>query len=403
MSWRHWICDARDGRLICPIDIPSFSWDMGIGDFGFSTTDKGAGKIDESGLTLPWAAIPASTPDERSAMLDSQRRAIVTTWAASDDPEDKGTPLFWGKITGRDDTWLDTSFGLESPMAILSSRYAVRDGAFKDGHSSDSIAFTGMSYRGICSELGRIATDGKQGGELPFDWTYTGERGSHDRTDYQAWNVQNLAVDQLLTNIANCQGGPDIAFRPYWADEQHIRVRFLAGSDADVYLDMDHSPVCLSSFPDGGSLEDIHVSYQDGYHRWYATGAGTDQGTLTCYVESMAPITQSMDPPVLREAVYGDTDTDNLDLLRRHVGGVAQNNSGKLMQITGSIDFGDTDQFGVPLHPLGSMWPGESVTLSIAGFPTLPDGDYGLRLMEMSGDQGSKADLKFDVLEAPFQ
>ena len=53
MSWRHWIIDVRDGHLVAPIDIPSFSWDLSISDFGFQTTDKGTGKADESNLTIP--------------------------------------------------------------------------------------------------------------------------------------------------------------------------------------------------------------------------------------------------------------------------------------------------------------------------------------------------------------
>ncbi len=402
MSWRHWIIDVRYGRVIAPIDIPSFSWDLSISDFGFQTTDKGTGKADESSLTIPWSALDAHTPSGRDSLLDSRRRGILTCWVCDlQDPEDMGTPIMWGKIGSREDTLLDTTFSLESPMAILQSRYAIRDGAFHDGTSTDTISFDALSFRGICSELGRVATDAKQGGSLPIDWTYLGEAGTHQRTNYQAWNVQNLSVSQLITNIANSKGGPDVAFRPYWADASHARVRFLAGSDADVYLDMDHPPILLSSYAGAGSLEGLTVDYQDGYQRWYATGAGQDESIITAYWEQMDEITHMQDPPILREAVYGDTDTDNLALLKEHLAGVAT--AGRLMQITGSIDFNDTDSRGMPIHPCGSFWPGEQVDLDVVGFPTLPDGRYELRLMEMSGDQTSKAALKFDVLNAPFQ
>ncbi|KFF31642.1 hypothetical protein [Bifidobacterium bombi] len=407
MSWRHWICDARTGQIIAPIDIPSFSWQMGISDFGFATTDKGPGKTDESSLTIPWTAIPASTAAERNALLDSQRRAIVTEWVTDMDNNSgygTATPIFWGKIGAREDGFLDTTFSLESPMTILADRYAVRDGAFQDGHSDDVISFESMSYRGICSELGRIATSAKQGGALPFDWSYLGEAGAHQRTNYQAWNVQNLAVSNLLSNITNCQGGPDITFRPYRTqDGRHFRVRFLAGSDADVFLDADRLPISFTYSPQGGDVEDIHVAYQDGYHRWYATGAGTDESTVTACVEHMDLINSANDPPVLRETVYGDTDTEGLDLLRSHVQGVATQSGTKLMQITGVVDFNDADNNGHPKHPAGSYWPGESVDLYLNGFPSLPDGMYHLRLMEMSGDQSDKATLKFDVAPAPFQ
>lgn len=402
MSWRHWIIDARTGQLVAPIDIPSFTWDMGVSDFGFQTTDKGTGKEDESGLTIPWGALNAHSPAERNSLLDSRRRGILTCWVLDpDDPDDMGTPIMWGKIGLREDSFLDTTFPLESPMAILQSRYAVRDGAFRDGTSKDTIAFDRMSLRGVCSELGTVGTEAKKGGTMPFDWTYLGEKGDHQRTNYQAWNVQNLSISQLITNITNSKNGPDVAFRPYWADGQHARVRMLAGSDSDVYLDMDHPPIELTVFPTGGSLEGFRVDYQDGFQRWYATGAGEDESTITAYWEDMKAITSMDDPPILRETVYGDTDTENLDLLKRHLEGVA--NADQLMQATGSVDFNDMDARGMPIHPCGSFWPGERVDVDVTGFPTLPDGRYEMRLMEMSGDQSGKADLKFDVIKAPFQ
>jgi hypothetical protein len=406
VSWRHWICDARDGRVICPVDIPSFSWDMTIGDFSLATTgpaDKGAGSGDESGLTLPWSALPARSPAERSLLVDPTRRALCTAWVGSDDPGDLGDPLLWGVIGDREDHQLDTTFGLTSPMALLADRYVIRDGAYQDGRSVDVIGMEGLSYRGIQSEIGAWATSRKQGGMLPIDWTYLGERGNHQKTEYKAWNAQNVSARKLIEDISNLQGGPDCDFEPYWADGQHVRCRFVAGSDADVYLHEDAAPVHLSCFPGGGDLEDVSVAHASPIHRWYATGAGSDESVLTALAEDLGPVTSGMDPPILREAVYSDTDTDNLDVLRRHARSRLEGGRRKLIQVSGTVHFNDRDQAGNPLRTPSGLRPGRRCVLHLQGFPTLPDGDYGTRVMRLSGDQSDKGQVVLDVMADPFQ
>ncbi|MFT8640084.1 hypothetical protein [Bifidobacterium sp.] len=402
MSWKHWLTDARTGRIISPIDIPSFSWQMTVGDFGFTTTSKNLGDVDASNLTIPWSALNADTPAERSHLLSMGRRALCSAWVYDGVADSRGMPIMWGALGEREDTWLDTTFPLYSPMSLLDSRYAIRDGGFVDTKSTDTVSWTGLSYRGLASNLIDLATNRKNGGTLPLDATYLNESGNHQRTNYQAWNVQNLDVKTLLTNLANVSGGPDMTFRPYWSDGTHARCRFLAGSDADVYLDMDHAPIVLNSFPDGGSLEDLTVDYALPYQRAYGTGAGTDASVLTTLAEDLTSITGSMDPPILREMTYSDSDAATLAVLKPKVQAALNANKVTGMQFTGSIDVNDTDSNGTLLHPLGSFWPGEMFYLYISGYPTIPDDKYPVRLMEMSGDQSSKVKLQFEVMDALF-
>lgn len=412
VSWRHWLTDARTGRVVAPIDIPSFSWQMSVSDFGFTTTAKNLGEADASNLTLPWSQFDEyddqgrlthrATPAELNHMLSMGRRALCSAWVYDGVADRRGAPILWGVLGEREDTWLDTTFPLYSPMSLLDARYAIRDGVFRDTRSTDTVSWTGLSLRGLASNLIDLATDGKNGGVLPFDATYMNEPGNHQRTDYQAWNVQNLGVKSLLTNIANVQGGPDMTFRPYWSDDGHVRCRFLAGSDADVYLDMDHAPLVLNSFPGGGSVEDLTISYALPYQRVYGTGAGTDASVLTTLAEDLTSITGSMDPPILREMTYSDSDAASLGVLKPKVQSALNANKVTGMQFTGSIDVDDTDQNGTLLHPLGSFWPGEMFYLDISGYPSLPDDKYPVRLMEMSGDQTSKVKVKFDVMDAIF-
>ncbi|MFT8330312.1 hypothetical protein [Bifidobacterium psychraerophilum] len=412
MSWRHWLTDARTGMIVRPIDIPSFAWTMSIGDFGFTTTAKNLGEADVSNLTLPWSQfdeyddagvlVHRATPAELNHTLGMGRRALCSSWVYEGVADRRGTPILWGALGEREDSWLDVTFPLYSPMTLMGSRYAIRDGAFQDGRSTDTVSWTGLSLRGLASNLIDLAVNGKNGGALPFDCTYINEPGSHQRTDYKAWNVQNLDVKSLLTNIANVQGGPDMTFRPYWSDGSHVRVRHLAGSDADIYLDTDHAPLALNSFPGGGSLEELKISYATPIQRVYATGAGTDESVVTAIAEDLSQVTGSIDPPILRETAYSDTDAANVANLKPKALSVLDANKHTMMQLTGSIDVDDTDAVGRPIHPLGSFWPGQACEISVTGHRTLPDGTYTTRLMEMSGDQSGKVTVKFDVMDAPF-
>ena len=52
---------------------------------------------------------------------------------------------------------------------------------------------------------------------------------------------------------------------------------------------------------------------------------------------------------------------------------------------------------------IGEVWPGDAMALAVEGFPTIPDGEYHVRLMEMSGDLGTLVTLKFDPMRDPAE
>lgn len=403
MSWRVWIVDARDGRIVAPVDVPSFQWQLSIRDSSFETTSREAGDRAASGLTLPWSALPASTPAERSLLLDSTRRALCLSWAGSYEGDDFGTPVVWGVVGERQDTQQDTSFPLSSPLELLSQRLVVRDGAFRYGRSPDVIGVDGLSYRGILCEAGLYATDRKQGGQLPFDWPYQGEKGTRQKTSWKAWNIQNNSAKKLLSDIADLKDGPDFAFIPYLAgDGGHVRVRLEAGSDGDRRLFADRAPVRLSYHPGASLLDGLQVSHAAPVQRVYATGAGQDESVLTALAEDLTGITSGPDPQILREAAFSDTDTDNPAVLLSHAQAQLQAGRRKLIQITAQAHFGDMTAGNVALSP-ASLRPGMPVILSVQGYPSLPDGEYRTSIMLLSGDQSDDVKITFDVMKDPYQ
>ena len=217
--------------------------------------------------------------------------------------------------------------------------------------------------------------------------------------EYKDFNISNHRCSDILKSIANSDGGPDMQFRPYLSDSQHIRFRFIAGSDGDVYLNQDKR-LSLSCSPSGGTLENVKIDRAAPFMRVYATGAGSDSGTMCCQSEDLALVNRE-DPYPLRETTVSSTDSKTYELLASAANGMLNANRLPLMQLSGEIDVNDCDATGLPLHPLGSFWPGEMFDIAIDGFPDLPDGVYPMRLMRMSGDETGKVTLKFDPVGDP--
>lgn len=218
---------------------------------------------------------------------------------------------------------------------------------------------------------------------------------------YRDFNVVNHRCSDILRAIANSAGGPDMQFRPYLTEDgQHIRFRFLAGSDGDVFLHQDKRLSLTYAAGQSCTLENVTVDRAQPVHRVYGVGAGTGSGTLTVLAEDLSLVTRS-DPWPLMESTYQDSKADEINVLRGGATAVLQANSRPLMQIKGEVNAYDMDASGMPLHALGSFWPGEMFDVSIQGFPDLPDGVYAMRLMQMSGDETGKVELTFDITVDP--
>lgn len=401
MSWRPYLTDVHTGLLGAPIDLPSFSWSMDVNDSSLSTTkSKKVGLDQVQNVTVPWDTIPGGTPRERYEAIEEGHVGLCLMW----ERDGHQTPILWGAISGREDSYESASFTVESVYSILGDRILCREGAFKTGTSTDTIAFTGMSMRGIASEVGYLCTNCKPGGELPVDWQYRGEshqrRSGEDSTihtrRYEAWNVGNQTGKQVLDKLAHVIDGVDMTFRPYLADSQHVRLRFTAGTDSDLYLGQDrfHS---FTSWRSGGTLENVKATYNSPTQRVYATGAGQDQATLTTLAQNLTTLT-TITPMLLRESTLSDTDVTDLNLLKQKAQDSLDANRRSVIQLEGDYYCDDENT-----PDMGNLWPGELIQLHLADYPTLPDGVYTLRVMQMRGDASSKIHLLFDITTNPYE
>lgn len=396
--WRCYLGDTISGAIGEPIDVPSMSWTVNISDSSLATTrDKGVGAADASGLNLPWSAVPGRDSAAKQRAIATYRRCLFLFW----EDERGRVPVVAGAIGPRVDSWLDTSFELVSMMNLLGQRIVCPEGAYGNGNPAGTttadLTYNGLSLRAIASAIGEVATGAKQGGELPIDWPYVGEAGSHQRT-YYGYNAANNSFSKLLEAITNVQGGPDAQLRPYVTEDgMHVRHRLEMGTDAHPALDQTGLVQTLTCFPGGGTIEGVKVAHTAPTMRVYASGAGSDKAQLGYLAQDLALVTRR-DPWPLVEETASYTDDATLTLLRSHATARLRAGARPLAQVTGTIWLDD------PHTPtLTTIWPGQVVDLAIEGHMGLPDGTYRLRVMELSGDQSSKVDVTFDPITDPWE
>ena len=387
MTWRVYLMEVASGLVGPEIQIPSFSWTRTIGDSSMQTTadtsatQKGTGSASMSGLTLPWTAVPASTSAGRNALLMPGRMGVVACW--------DGQPITWGIIGDRQDTWTDTSFPVNGVMSLLAGRIAIPNSWAADMNkkATHNGKITGRAYVDFVIQALQWAM-AKPGGALPI--TMPDMVAGSLTEGVKSWDLSGRKCDTVLTTIANYDNGPDIDFRPYWVDDRHIGLRLTTG-DPWVGQDVEHE---WHVHAGGGTVEQLAQTVSAGSmaSRVYAVGAGQDAGTLIRVAEDTTLTSQGWP---LTEVVVTDSDESDPTRLAAYAQTYLRTHRAPLAQWTGVVHAGDA-------VPLGQFWPGEMTVLHVADYPSIPDGTYRVRLMEMSGDQTDTVTLKWDVMEATY-
>lgn len=409
MSWSLNLFDAMTGLLAEPIDVPSLSWSLTVAGCALRTSrDESVSEGSATGLELPWSAVPGADRAARARALASWRRGLVLLR--------DGIPVVAGLVGDRTDGALDTSFDLVSPMDLLGRRYLMEEGAFgavggmtdpagedekpkRGTFTRSTIAYRDRSLRAIVADIVRRCTEGKPGGYLPVDYNYIDEKGGHERT-YEGWNVANSSAAKLIEEITAVDGGIDVQLRPYLADASHLRWSLEAGSDGAPLLEGGSPMPTLTSFRggSGGTLHNVRVAWSGPTMRVYGTGSGQDEGTI-CHLSEDLSLCERRDPWPLVEATLSDTDWDSGALVRSHADAELAVSRRARWQLAGDVSASDPSN---PVRP-GAVWPGQPVGVVLEGFPSLPDGTYRLRLLEMSGDLTDQVSLTFDVELDPWE
>ncbi len=179
--WKLFTFDVQTGAILSRLHVPAFSWQLTHDNESFGTSQSEFGELGLSGLELPWTAVPGRTPHEKAESLQAYKRGIVACWAV-DDRDEYGVAKVATIIAGRQSRQFDCSIECVSIMDLLDQRYLVHEGRFAmdaDHTTRGEYTYRNLSWRALACEVIRECTLAKQGGALPIDLPYVGERGTH--------------------------------------------------------------------------------------------------------------------------------------------------------------------------------------------------------------------------------
>lgn len=391
MSGGHWkfhVFETTSGRLLEPLPAVQFSWSTKIGDSNIQgAIDKKA--IQRQSLVWKYEALPHDmTAADLNALLMPDNHGLLISY------DDR--PWLWGIIGQREDTFVDTSFPTNGIMTLLAGRKLTD---LWDTWSAKGASWqqSGVSLGTIAKRMVQTALN-KPGGYLPITFdddevtaNLPGHNATYHERTHPPYDIANLTVSDLLKNISNVDGGPDIDFRPYVQDGivyQHMHFGTEANPNIAQLTDL-----VFPVGPNSSAVSDFKQTVSADYRadRIYATGAGQDEGTLTAKAEDLT-LVQTGWP--LKEASTSSTSVTAQSTLDSTAAGALSPYPAAQWQLVVRADY--------ELHPLGTYWPGDEVTVPIHGHRMVPDGVYRARIMEISGTEGADVTLKLSAFSAIF-
>lgn len=386
-GWGFYVFDTLSGQILHNLPPVQFTWSNQIGDASIKgAIDKNA--IQKQSLVWPWESLPQIGQAELNDLLMPDKRGILITF------DDR--PWLWGIIGDREDTFTDTSFPVNGASTFFSGYKLVNS---FDSWSARAAAWeqSGLSLGTIAKRMVQTVLE-KPGANIPMtfdDDEVTANLPGHDTKYHERifvpYDIANLTVSDLLKNISNVDGGPDIDFRPYIKDGRVV-LHMCFGTEANPYIEQSSDivfPISARASAVSGFKNTLSASYRA--DRVYATGSGQDEGTLTATAEDLSAV-QAGYP--LREASVSSTSVTVVDTLRDNARAALSPWPLSQWEVTVRADYAP--------HPLGTYFPGDEAIFPIRGFPTIPDGDYKARIVAMSGSEGMDVKLKLSAGKAIY-
>lgn len=391
MSWAAWLCRTVTGEVVAPLDLSGGSVQHtlnGIGEWSVSCAAS-----DVLGRQVrdwyPWAA------------------SVLVCHKAGD--QDPWQPVMFGPVTGMPSV-ARAAGGMAADVmaltghdlrAVLQRRlqtgwrdWPVPEGTWQLQH--ESLRVIGMSLGTIAEKLVAISTQRRDGGALPVryrpDLWQAGLPHDEGHTrEYFAWNLHNNSIDKLLTDLSECEGGPDIVLWPGMDTDE-------SGQPARAYVTMLHgvegqpqipalpggAPVWDLTAPEG-PVSSVATTWDASalWTRRWATGDGMDADVLMD-VRQSRDMHQAGMP--LMEDVTSYSSIVTHGALLRHVDGLvaAGRRPGCQWTVTAQQDMW-------PCRP-GHEWRlGGRVSLRVPW--ELPRGDYPAVARQTVGDGGGPAEV----------
>lgn len=370
MTWAAYLGRAMTGEVGPKLDVASGTLSVTLNDH------------DEVSLVVARDSLDGVAPDfwrvRAGALVVTYTDAhgverLVSVCAVSAPPAESrkaGTVT----LTGRGPGWL-----LETRVLLDKEYPAATAGDARKA----TIRFHADTFPSIIGEVVRLGM-AKRNGWLPIV-TPPREQGTRRRT-YEGWNFSNNGVWKRIKEMTEVINGPDVAFRPEWANEERtaFRWRLIAGTEAQPTLPQERTVLWDATAADSPVSEMTVTSDASGIaHRVYTTGAG-EGAAIAVAVAEVAELSEYM--PMV-EVVMSDADAEQDDasgssaLLRSKA--EARLATEALDQVSLSVNADPSDE------PIGTWWCGELAKVNAAGWLDVPDGEHLLRVIAAKYTFGS--------------
>lgn len=358
----YWL-DPRTGHIGAPIQATNLSWSIELN------------KTEELELTVHK---PALAPIPNYLWTPPTGGVLLT----HTDHNGVEHPIVAGPIT---DWGTETQTTLQIKAAGL--RYF-----FENRTIRATLEYRNTSLGQIAWNLAQHGMD-RPGGGFPLRHGTPDDTGDRQRT-YERWNVANNLIGKRWRELSNVINGPDIMIRPQYVDDTKTRIEwlFVHGTEAYPFIAQTWQPD-FDTTAAATEIADITVtSTAKGLaNRIWCTGAGEGEGTAIAYAED--PTYPEKGHPSL-EAVITDSDQANTEVLHQKAAGALATRQAMIDQVTIKAPAASRKA------PLGTFFVGDTASVTLTGWLSIPAGTRNMRIIKMSG--GGEPEITIDFQEAQW-
>lgn len=355
--WTFFIVDTNTGVRQLKVFPAAGSWrrvinGAGSGSHSFRLRTKSARAVGRAGwraLTQPWA------------------RTLVVCWA--------GVPVYAGIIQGRN--WDTVSGTLTVQHSEVRSIFSRRHPFGVNAYETGTLTVTNRSLRGALRAVIMAGAGlGSWRWNLPFVYP-DDEAGTYSKT----WsNFSFPLIEEMISDIQDLDGGPDIDFRPQWAADGSLQWAVRIGSPRLAYNVFEWQ----ASAPQSGVTE---LSVTEDASKQLTGVLTIGEGSEAAIKWGRAPESAGSQIPYL-------------DTSRPYTSESSQANLDSFARAELATYREPTTQYEMtvlaPQYPgANELVPGSTVRLGVTADEFLDDGFKSLYLLGLSGDMSAK--LKLEV------
>lgn len=368
-EWRAFVFDTASGSYETELPL------AGLPQFTYALNDPGSGSV-------PVALAGPDAFDKN--LLDQYSENPGWRWSigvAYNDVILQAGPILGDSYT---DPSPQTSLTFAGIWRLFSRRVILSPQAVSLASPTDPSAnstYTNVTLRQLAKLVLRdnFISQGPLPIDLPDDDPNT---GSVSET-YYGYDL-NLVAD-TLTHLATTDGGPEIEFRPYWADPLTIRWHMRTGSNR---LGVIGAPWTYDYGGRGAlvTLDKASDSSNTAFG-YYARGSGSQDAQPIGYSADMT--LPDLGFPLLLAVDGNHTSETDVSVLNSYATADVNTYKNPVVTYAATVRMNGTDAYGRPTGSpnVNQLNVGDTLTVHVEGHTRIPDGDLKLRVISIqNGD-----------------